>query len=180
MTFINLTALYDHIWLCTKICTSLTVCEGTGMSSMCLMSYEMCVSLRVAAQSACIMSYVRCCCHLPECCVGVWRPDGGLAWWRTLTSHTSTHTHTTNTYGQSHSDVLLLLRQITWLHGNPLVDLHDEVRIDLPSIIWRHNTRFVMPFTMHSILKSVVVSHTHHYCSTTQHALLLVSINCLH
>ncbi len=170
---------------CNCVCKHRCVCIHVSV----VLWMHVCVCLCAAAQCAYIMSYVQGCCHLPEWCVGVWRGDqmgvsldeGPSPPTRAHTrAHTHAHTHT-NTYGQTHSEVLLLLRQITWLHGNTLMDHHDKVSIDLPSIIWRHNMICHVVFvhnTRHaSLWSTAVVSHTHCHCSTTQHALLLVSIN---
>ncbi len=125
------------------------MCVSTGVYAyMCLLSCEcMCVCVCVRQRSVLIS------CHMCKAAVispsGAWECEEETRWGSRLMkdlhlphvhTHARTHTHThTNTYGQTHSEVLLLLRQITWLHGNTLMDHHDKVSIDLPSIIWRHN-----------------------------------------
>lgn len=102
----------NPLWFCDYysgicMCMSVSVSVSTGQC------YRGCIYLRLVNTRVCVHGCVVCLYHVvcAKLLSSPWvvcgsvkrRPDGGLAWWRTFTSHTCMHTHTrtTNTYGHT-------------------------------------------------------------------------------
>lgn len=106
------------------------------------------------------------------------RPDGGLAGWRTLTSHSHMRAHTQKTHKVKHGALLQLVK-ITWLHSNTPRDRGDTVSGDLPSVVWWHICHKVFVQNKLQVSLSCVAiqwrkaTHMNNY--TAGHAFLLIS-----
>lgn len=130
---------YLYVYVCKCICKHRSVLQRLHLPQTC--------------EHACVRAWL--CSMLVSCRMcetavislsGVWECEEETRWGSRLMKdlhlphmHAHTHSHYKHIRSHMHSEVLLLLLQITWLHGNTLMDHHDKVSIDLLSITWRHN-----------------------------------------